>query len=165
MRFVPLDEMTPEHWYLAWSTMYDPKTAEHVGVNPAITAAKPPLEAFYTNIMAAFKSGSFRAWAILKGDDFKGYTLLDKSVLGEWEIVTVLPNPSDWRTTIGIRATQHALKWAFEEDGAGWVIAFTQGKDPSLTAQLHRGGFRPFAHFHILDRETWDARWRARRDR
>jgi RimJ/RimL family protein N-acetyltransferase len=165
MRFVPLEEMTPEHWYQAWSTMYDPKTADHVGVNPEITAARPPLETFYVNIMNAHRTGIFRAWAILKDSEFKGYTLLDKSAVGEWEVVTVLPNPADWGSGIGARATIHAVKWAFETDDANWVIAFTQGKDPKIPKILHRAGFRPFANFHVMDKETWDARWRARSDR
>lgn len=164
MTFVPLKEMTPPQWFRAWQSMYDPAMGEHMGVDPALIAARPTLEQFYENIMRAHESGRFQAWAIEKGGEFKGYTLLDKTV-GEWEVSGVLVDPRDWGSGIGARATLHALKWAFEEDSAPWVVAFTQGKDPRVPEMLHRGGFRPLMNFHVMDAETWDARWRARRVR
>lgn len=162
MKFVPLDEMTPAQWHSAWGVMFDQFLGDHMGVDPALLAQKPTLEQFYDNIMAAHADHRFEAWAIVEGDTYKGHTTLDRQV-GEWEIGTVLADPADWNSGTGVRATLHALKWAFEEDGAEWVVAFTQGKDPNVTRILHRGGFRPLMHFHVMDRETWDARWRARR--
>ena len=165
MKLVPLDEMTPEQWYRAWSTMFNPQVAEHVGVNPAIIAARPSLEDFYQNVMAVHRAGTFEAWAILRGEEFRGYTLLDKSAVGEWEIVTVLTDPADWGSGLGARATIKAVKWAFEVADSEWVVAFTQGRDPRVHENLVRGGFRPFANLLVLDRQTWDARWRARSNR
>jgi len=162
MKLVPLDEMTPEQWYRAWKTMFDPAMAEHVGISPEILAAKPHLEDFYSNIMGAYQQGRYRAWAIIgSGGDFKGYTLLDRTV-GEWEITTVLLDPQDWGRGLGARASLRAGRWAFEEDNAEWVVAFTQGKDPTVADQLKRGGFRPLMNFLVMDRATWNARWRAR---
>lgn len=161
MKLVPLDEMTPPMWFAAWNAMYDDFLGDHMGVDPALLAQKPSLEAFYENIMTAHQAGQFEAWAIVKGGVYKGHTLLDKRV-GEWEIATVLVDPDDWGSGTGVRATLHALKWAFETDEAEWVVAFTQGKDPRVVEILHRGGFRPLMNFHVLDSGTWNARWRAR---
>jgi RimJ/RimL family protein N-acetyltransferase len=162
MKFVPLDEMTPPLWYHAWNAMFDQDLGDHMGVNPEIIASKPPLEVFYQRVMDSHAEGRFMAWAIVVGDEFKGYTLFDKT-FGEWEIGTVLIDPKDWGSGLGARATLKALRWAFEEQDIEWVVAFTQGKDPKVAELLHRGGFRPFLHFHVLDKPTWHARWRARR--
>lgn len=164
MKFVHLDDLTPPLWFHAWQTMFDPALGDHMGVDAALIAAKPSLEQFYENIMRAHEAGRFEAWAITKGGSFKGYVLLDRQV-GEWEISTVLTDPADWGSGLGARATIHACKYAFEQLGAEWVVAFTQGKDPKVPELLHRGGFKPLMNFHVLARETWEARWRARRDR
>ena len=164
MKLVPLSEMTPPMWYTAWNAMYDGFLGDHMGVDPVLLAQKPTLEQFYDNIMNAHQAGTFEAWAIMKGGEYKGHTLLDKRV-GEWEVATVLIDPTDWGSGTGVRATLHALKHAFEVLKAEWVVAFTQGKDARVVENLHRGGFRPFMNFHVLDSGTWNARWRARRDR
>jgi RimJ/RimL family protein N-acetyltransferase len=164
LKLIPLDEMTPDLWYDAWTTMYDPGLADHMGVDPNLVRVPPTLKEFYQNIMDAHRAGRFMGWAITAGGVFKGHAILDKQ-LGEWEIGTVLVDPADWNSGLGARATLRACQWAFEEDGAEWVIAFTQGRDPKVPELLHRAGFRPFMHFHVASKDTWDARWRARRDR
>lgn len=161
MKLIHLADMTPELWFEAWEVMYSPYLGDHMGVDPNLTASRPSLSDFYRNIMAAHEAGRFEAWAIVTEDGFKGYTLLDKSV-GEWEVGSVLADPSDWNSGIGVRATLHALKWAFEEDESEWVVAFTQGKDPNVPRILRRGGFRPLFNYHVMDRDTWNARWAGR---
>lgn len=162
MQLVPITDMSPPLWYEVWNAVFDPQMGDHIGADPRIVAMKPSLEVFYQNFMNAVASGNFMAWAIVKDGRYRGHVTLEKSA-GEWEIGTVLVDPKDWNSGMGVRATLGGLKWAFEENGAEWVIAFTQGKDPKIPQYLHRGGFRPFMHFHVMDRATWDARWRARR--
>jgi len=161
MKLVHLTEMTPPQWYDAWNTMFDPSLGDYMGVDPELIAAKPTLEGFYKNLLDAHAAGRFQGWGIIKDGVYKGHVTLDKQV-GEWECGVVLADPADWNRGMAIRASLHACKWAFEEDGAEWVVAFTQGKDPTIVDILHRGGFRPFINFHVMDKPTWDARWRAR---
>ena len=162
MKLVHLTEMTPPQWYQVWNAMYDPVLGAHTGVDPVLLAAKPSLEGFYENVMKGHQAGVFEAWAIIKDGAYRGHTVLDKRV-GEWELGTILIDPNDWSRGAGVRASLHAAKWAFEEAEAEWLLAFTQGKDPRVQEMLHRSGFRPLLHFHVMDRATWDARWRARR--
>ena len=136
-----------------------------MGGDPAALPPKPPLLQFYSTIMDAVEAGQFMAWGIISPDDkYVGHTILDKST-GEWEMGTVLVDESLWGSGIGVRAALTALKWAFEEDDAEWVISFVNSKDPRVERIVQKGGFRKLLHFWVMDKPTWDAKWRSRMDR
>lgn len=161
MKLIHLNDLTFQHWQTALDTMFSPTLGEHMGVDPNIIAHRPTLEQFYANIMDAHERNAFQAWGIIHEGKLIGYTLLDKRI-GEWEIATVLSDSSLWGSSLGARATLHALQWAFEDDEAEWVVAFTQGKDPTVREMLERGGFRPLANMLVMDKATWQTRWKAR---
>ena len=164
MKFIPLDEMSPELWYDAWETMFDPHLANHMGIDPALLQAKPTLQDFYRNIMVAHNAGRFEGWAIVAGEQFLGYTILDKRV-GEWESATVLKDEKDWSSGKGAIATMHAFSWAFETDGAEWVVAYTQGKDPRVIEMHEKAGYKRLMNFWVFPRSLWFDRWKPRYDR
>ena len=141
--------------------MFSLKLARHMGSDPALMPPKPPLQAFYNDVMDRIEAGTLKVWAILRGDEYVGHTILDKTN-GEWELGTVLADDSLWGSGIGVRSSLHALKWAFEIDGANWVMAFVNSRDPRVKDIVERGGFKPFMHFWLMTRETWDAKWRRR---
>lgn len=159
MRIVPIEELSDAHWADAHKAMYDPKLAEHMGSDPNLIRTPPSLEQFYMNVMDAVEAGKFKAWALLDDDDtYVGHTVLDKSS-GEWESGTMLWNPQHWGSGLGVRATLYALRWAFETDGADWVIAFTNGVDPRVIRMHEKAGYQRFMHFWIFSRHTWETRW------
>ena len=164
MKLVPITEMTPDLWYYAWNAMFDPALGDVVGTDPALIAAKPPLEDFYRNITKAHEEGRLQAWAIVKDDKFRGYTLLDRTI-GEWENGTVLVDPKDWSSGMGVVAAYHAFHWAFDQEGAEWVITFTQGKDPHVRNIHEKIGFRRLMNFWVLDKGTWQERVRPTYER
>lgn len=160
--YIPLTDMTDAQWHDAWDTMFNPKLAAHMGVNPDIIANRPTLVQFFQNIMAAYDANKFRAWGIVRDGEYLGHVVLDKSAIGEWEVGTSVRNPENWNSGIGVRATLHALQWAFEEDGAEWVVAYTQGEDLNVPRILKRGGFRRLANLWVMDQRTWQDRWAKR---
>ena len=164
MKLVHLKDMTPDLWYHAWNAMFDPFLGDHMGVNPQLIAAKPSIEDFYRNVLAAHEAERLEAWAIVRDGKFVGYTTLDKSV-GEWENATVLADPKLWGSGMGVYATFHAFHWAFEVDGAEWVVAFTQGKDPRVARMHEKINYRRLMNFWVLDRGTWEADLRAKYER
>lgn len=160
MKFVPLTEMTDEQWYKCHLTTYNQELGYHMGVEPALIANPPKLTDFYQNITNAYDADMFRAWAILDNDDkFLGQVILDKSATGEWEVGTVLADRSKWNSGIGTRATVHAMRHAFFEEGAEWVVAFANGRDGKVRDLLIRGGFRPLMNFLVMDKQTFKDRW------
>lgn len=164
MQLVHLNDMTPEHWFHAWNAMYDPYLADYMGVQEELVQNKPELPDFYRNITNAHAQGKFQGWAILKDDEFRGYTLLDKTV-GEWESGTVLANQEDWSTGLGVFPTFHAWRWAFEEDGAEWVVAFTNGTDPKVMRMHEKIGYKRLLHFWVMSRDNWFDHVAAKYDR
>jgi RimJ/RimL family protein N-acetyltransferase len=161
VKFVPITELSDKHWYQAYLTMFNPKLARHMGVDPLLIANPPSLVQFYQNLMNAHKEGRFMAWGIIREDEYLGHTLLDKTC-GEWEIGTVLKDEKLWGSGLGVRATLRALKWAFEEQDIEWVVAFTQGRDPKVPDLLRRGGFRPLFNYHVMHRDVWKQKWGRR---
>ena len=164
MKLVPIEQLSDENWAQAHDTMYDPDLAAHMGSDPALLQ-KPTLQEFYCNIMNAVEDGKFRAWALIASDgSYQGHAVLDKSS-GEWEMGAVLKDPALWSRGYGVKAALHAMRWAFEEDHADWVIAFTHGKDPRVYDIVARGGFRPFMHFWAMPKEVWADKWARRMER
>jgi hypothetical protein len=159
MTLTPIEELTDRQWYDAYMTVYDRDLAFEIGTDPRLVMNPPTLVQFYENIMAAVNAGTFKAWAILDGDRYRGHTILDKSG-GEWEVGTVIPLDADRSTGAGVRATLHALRWAFLEDESEWVTAFVNHPNTDQVRDfLIRGGFRKFMHFYVMDRSAWETRW------
>lgn len=161
---VPIENLTDDQWRDAHDAFYSLKLARHMGTDAAQMPPKPDLLTFYSKVMDGVERGVFRAWAILRDGKYVGHTILDKGS-GEWEMGTALVDEGLWSSGIGVKAALHAMRWAFEEDNADWVIAFTNGKDPRVKEIVEKGGFRRFAHFWIMPKETWDAKWRPRMER
>lgn len=163
MKLVPIEKLTDDQWEQAWNVMYSLKLARHMGNDTWIQ--KPDLLSFYNNIMDAVEAGRFKAWGVIdEYGDYHGHTVLDKST-GEWEMGTVLANEELWSSGIGVRAAAYAMRWAFEEDGANWVIVFTNGRDPRVHSMVERAGFEKFMHFRVMSKRTWNERWKDRVDR
>lgn len=162
MELVHLRDLTDEQWHDVYQLMFDPRMAAQTGVNPAFIENKPSLVDFYRNLTMAFKSEKFNGWAIMRDGIFKGYTVLDKTQFGEWEVGTILLDPDDWGGGMGVRAALQALKWAFEKDNAEWVVAKVQNQDPKVERILQRGGFRAFSNILLMDKPTWNERWKGR---
>jgi RimJ/RimL family protein N-acetyltransferase len=162
LQLIHLRDLTDEQWSDVHRLMFDPRMAEHTGVSAELIAAKPDLVSFYRNIMMAHKADRFQGWAIVRGDDFLGHAILDKSALGEWELSCVLLDPDDWGTGIGVKAALHALNWAFEKDKTQWVYASVRNKDPKVRRILRKGGFREFSNILLMDAPTWESRWQGR---
>ena len=164
MTLVPIENLSDTQWQEALEGFYSLKLHRQMGSDPNYVPTKPDVLTFYNTVMDGVENGVYRAWAILRDGHYVGHTILDKSS-GEWEMGTALADESLWSSGYGVKAALHAMRWAFEEDGAGWVIAFTQGKDPRVKDMVERGGFKRFAHFWIMSSETWDAKWRPRMER
>jgi RimJ/RimL family protein N-acetyltransferase len=162
LELVHLRDLTDEQWHNVHSLMFDPRMAEHTGVSPELIAAKPDLVTFYRNLMMAHKADRFEAWAIMRNDKFYGYTLLDKSAWGEWELGTILTDPDNWGSGVGAKAGLLAMKWAFEKDNSEWVLAFVQNRDPKVRPMLIKAGFRPLSHALVMDKPTWERKWAGR---
>lgn len=162
MKLIPIEEFNDAQWEDIHRVMYDLKLARHMGNDAGIE--KPTLQAFYNNLMDGVEAGTFKAWGIFDGTQYKGHTVLVKTD-GEWEMGTVLADEEMWSKGYGVKAALHAMRWAFEEDNAPWVVAFTNGRDPKVFDIVEKGGFKKLFHFWVMDRETWDARWRPRMDR
>ena len=159
MRYVAIEEFDDQQWHDCWRVMYDPDLAAHMGVATELVATPPTLVQFYDNITKAVQEGRFQLFAAVSDEGkYLGHAVLDKR-LGEWELGVVLRDRSDWGSGIGARLAMYALRWAFEEDGAEWVVAFTQGMDLNVPRLLKRGGFRPFANMLLMDRRTFIERW------
>ena len=159
MRYVAIEEFDDQQWHDCWRVMYDPDLAAHMGVAAELVATPPTLVQFYQNIVAANEAGRFKLFAAIADDgSYLGHAILDKRI-GEWELGAVLRDRADWGSGVGVRLALHALQWAFHEDEAEWVVAFTQGVDLNVPRILKRGGFRPFANMLIMDRRTYDERW------
>lgn len=163
-QLVPIEQLTDEQWATAHDAFYSLRMARHMGTDPAQMPPKPDLLTFYNMVMDNLEAGRFRAWVLFKDGEYVGHTILDKGN-GEWEMGTALFDEDLWHTGIGVKATLHALRWAFEEDGSDWVIAFVNSRDPRVKEVVRKGGFKPFAHFWVMSKETWDAKWRPRMER
>lgn len=160
MRLVPLGELTDAHWFEAWRTVYDPALAMEVGTNPQLIMTPPTLVEFYRNLTGAMEAGNFMGWGIIDGDRYLGHAVMDRTG-GEWELGVVIPEQDDRHRGTGVRAALHALRWAFEDQGAEWVVAFVNHPHTDYVRDiLTRGGFRKLMHFFVMDSATWDERWR-----
>lgn len=161
MKMVPISEITDELWYEIYLTVYSKEMAYHMGIDPRLIVNPPPLVQFYESVMAQVEKGLGYGWAMVKDGKYIGHVIMDKRS-GEWEIATAIPDASN-RRGYGVKATYHAMKWVFDEQGDGWIIAYTQGKDPKVKEMLSKVGFKPFMNFMVFDRRTWEERgpqWR-----
>jgi RimJ/RimL family protein N-acetyltransferase len=163
MKLINALDFTDKQWYDAHCATYNKDLGFHIGVDPRFIANPPSLVDFYKNITQAIENGTFQTWGIQSNNgEFLGYTYLDKSVLGEWEIGAALSKVEERGRGWGAKASLLTMKWAFETDKANWLVAFTQGKDPKVPEMLERVGFVPFSNFRIMSREAWDNRWLGR---
>ena len=162
MLLVPQDEWSDTLWFEVKELIYDPALAEHLGVDPSLVPAKPDLPTFYQNYSAAHANNRAHLWAMVGAEDkFLGYAGLNKLVLGEWEISTIVADPRRRSSGLGFRAGLKTLKWAFEEDEAEWVFA-TVPPDHDVRSMAIRCGFRPFGSVVLMDRPAWNKRWAGR---
>lgn len=157
--------MNDAQWAKAHETFYSLRLLRHMGTDPNAIPEKPTLLNFYSNIMSAIEAGKFKAWAVLDANgDYLGHSILDKTS-GEWEMGAVIADENRWSSGIGVKAALTALKWAFEEDGAEWVVSFVTSTDPRVKGMVERGGFKPLFHFHVMHRDTWYEKWHPRMGR
>ena len=166
MKYVPLSELSDEHWYEAYLTVYDRKLAQYMGTDPRFVVNPPSLVDFYNNITAHMQNGTFMGWAIVDDDEnYLGHAILDKST-GEWELGVVVPDESRRGTGIGIRAAIYAMNWAFENPECEWVIAYANHPSTDFMRKfLIRAGFRKMMNFYVIDRPTFEERWKYKEDR
>lgn len=161
MKFVQLPDLTTRQWYDLHLSVYNKDLAYHMGTDPRLIVNAPDLNTFYLNMTKAYDDGVLMGWGILGSNNrLKGYAVLDGRA-GEWELGVALINKKDWKGGVGVRAALLAMKWVFEVDKSDWVIAFAQGVDDSVKSILLRGGFRKFMSFYVMDKETWESRWKA----
>lgn len=157
--YKPLAEMSDEEWAKAHEAFYSLKLTRKMGGNTDYVV--PPLQEFYNTMMDEIEAERLIGWAIIREGEYIGHTVLVKPH-GAWEVGTALASEDDWGSGVGVRATLHALRHAFEELGEKQVIAFAYGKDGEARRYLERGGFRPMMNFLVMPVEVWDARWRGK---
>lgn len=155
-----LKDFTDEDWYYAHQIMYDPDVMRVMGAsemqNNPLT-----LVSFYEHSIRSHARGILEGWLIIQHDERVGYVVLDKRN-GEWELGVAIHKPELRGKGVGVKAALQAVKWAFEDDGAEWVTAFTQGTDPKVPRMIERMGFRRLYHIWVMDKATWDERWSGR---
>lgn len=160
MRYVKLEDMSDSMWEASHKAYYSLELAREMG---GVINERPPLQDFYNTMMDEIEAGRLIGWALIsdENDEYLGHTVLVKPH-GEWEVGTALVSKSDWGSGMGVRATLHALRYAFEEMGAKQVIAFALNPSGVSKDYLIRGGFRPFLNFLLMPVEVWESRWKGR---
>jgi len=162
MKMVPVSDFTDVEWYHAYHIVYDRETNEVMGTNPSLYVSPPPIVTFYETATQRVAQGVLQAWLFYSVKDIPiGYVLLDKTK-GEWELGIAIKDTDERSKGYGARAALRALKWAFEEEHARWVVAFTQGKDLKVPQMVKRMGFEKLYHFWVMTPEVWDATWAGR---
>ena len=133
-----------------------------MGTDPALYMSPPSIVNFYEMTTQRVAQGTLQAWLFYSvKDEPVGYVLLDKAK-GEWELGIAISKVEERNKGLGVRATLHALKWAFEEAHVRWVTAFTQGKDLKVPQMIKRMGFEKLYHFWVMTPEVWEATWAGR---
>lgn len=159
MSLIPIEDFTKHKlWEDVHRVTFSPELNFHQGTDVEKWSNPPDLRTFITNISTLYNNGQLKSWGILVDGVYVGHSTLLRKGEDVWEIGTVLADPDHWNKGYGVRATLHAMKWAFD-NGAAWVIAFTQGKDPRVNAMLKKGGFKTFLNMEIIDKETHLKRW------
>lgn len=161
IKYVPVTEYTDKMWYESYLTTYNKDLAFHIGMEPALVANPPKLLDFYENVTRGVEQGLFYGFGIVKDDELIGHITLDNRI-GEWELGAAIRHQEHWNHGLGVKAALHAMQWVFGEKGRDWIIAFSFGKDPNVKDMILRMGFKPFANFFVLDKETWQERWARR---
>lgn len=104
-------------------------------------------------------------WAIIdKDDEYIGHAILDKSS-GEWELGVVVPDETRRGYGIGLRAAIYALNWAFKNEDTQWVVAWANHPGTDFMRKfLTRAGFKKLMNFFVIDRPTFEKRWKYKED-
>lgn len=152
--YVPLPELTDEHWFTMWQAMHDPELVSYLGGE--VTSPTPDLISFYQTLEDERAAGNLILWGIIEDDRLIGSTMLSRTK-EQWEVGTILISPADRGTGKGVRAAFYALDHAFSTLNEDWVLAFTNGSDPHVRSILKRGGFRPLFNFLCMSRDYWFA--------
>ena len=162
MRMVPIQDFNDTDWYNAYQIVYHVETNEIMGTDPEIYTHPPTIVGFYEVATQKVEQEKIQGWLFYDSEDVPtGYVVLDKTK-GEWELGIAIWDPEKRGTGIGVRATLHALKWAFEEKKLKWVTAFTQGTDLKVPQMIKRMGFEKLYHFWVMTPQIWDERWAGR---
>lgn len=165
MKLVPASEFSVEDWFSAYKVVYNAELAPLMGWDfPALGETPPSFTEFFDDWQSKSKAGNLFAWGVFDADGkFVGYTILHRTpAVPEWELGTAIADASKRRAGIGVRATLHALKYAFEELNAEWVWAISEVKNKEVESILERGGFRRFAHFYLMRHDDFEERWAGR---
>lgn len=147
-------------WDDVYATTFDPEIQSYMGVDRARWENPISKNQFIANIDQLYRAGNLEQWAVMKNGEYKGYVALLKAGADrEWELGTVINDPELWDTGIGVRATLHVLRHAFNEMNLPWVTCFTQGLNTNVRSILIRGGFKPFMNMLIMSKDDYLNRW------
>lgn len=162
MKLLPVTEFDLGLWVDAYEAAFNPEMAQRMGWNYVELGETPPsFTEFYDEMVNRIASGDMYAWGILNSDEkLVGYMNLTRTPeVPEWEIGTAVSDVSARNRGYGTRAHRQVLTFAFEELGAEWVWAISEVKSPVVERMMERAGYKRFAHFYLMHKDWFLARW------
>lgn len=167
MKLVPVTEFDVNQWVETYEAVFNPEMAQRMGWDYVALGESPPsFTEFYDDMRARISSGDMYSWGIYNSDDkMVGYNTLARTRdVPEWEIGTAVSDVGARNSGVGVRAHLEVLDFAFRSLQAEWVWAISEVQSPEVERILERGGYKRFAHFYLMHKDWYEARWGRRRN-